>query len=188
MNFFCGFRKGFLAILLAGIAVGAHAEETHLIINGLSHHVDSSYEWNERHFGLGMERELGSSSTWPKAFSLNAFRDSNDEMSYMVGASLHRQLFSTERFDQFRISAGLTAFFMTRSDVNGNKPFPGVLPSVTLRNRDFGFNLTYLPIKAVEQMTNSHAMDPTLDGILYLQFRVSLDRLVDGFSPGVRSR
>ena len=67
---------------------------------------------------------------------------------------------------------------MTREDVNGNKPFPGVLPSISVGNQSVGFNLTYLPRKAVEETTNSHFVDPTLSGILFLQFKVSLDQIL----------
>ncbi len=167
-----------LAILLLAPAA-ASGSETHFIVNGLSHHIDSSYDWNENHAGLGLERVFSPQSTWSPRVSANAFLDSNEEMSYMVGGGLHRRLLGTERFGGLELSAGLTAFLMTRSDVNGNQPFPGILPSLTLGNRHYGINLTYLPVKAVESMTNSFAADPTLDGIVFMQFRVNLSQ----FSP-----
>jgi hypothetical protein len=67
---------------------------------------------------------------------------------------------------------------MTRDDVNNSKPFPGILPSVSIGNDKVGVNLTYLPKKAIEETTNSEFVDPTLSGILFLQFKVSLDQLL----------
>ena len=67
---------------------------------------------------------------------------------------------------------------MTRDDVNGNKPFPGILPSVSIGNDRVGLNLTYMPSWAVEETTNSSMVDPTLSGILFLQVKVSMDQLL----------
>ncbi len=64
---------------------------------------------------------------------------------------------------------------MTRDDVDDSKPFPGILPSVTIGNDKVGFNLTYLPRAAVEATTNSTVVDPTVSGILFMQFKVSMD-------------
>jgi hypothetical protein len=106
----------------------------------------------------------------------NGFRDSTDNMSYMAGAGLHRRLYETDKLAGFYVYAGLNAFLMTREDT-GNDAFPGILPSVSVGNDKFGVNLTYLPRQAVEATTNSHVVDPTLSGILFLQFKVSLDQL-----------
>ena len=108
----------------------------------------------------------------------NAFRDSTENMSYMAGAGLHRRIFETEKLAGFYIYAGLNAFLMTRDDVNGNKPFPGVLPSVSIGNDKVGLNLTYMPKKAVEDVVNADFVDPTLNGILFLQVKVTMDQLL----------
>jgi hypothetical protein len=78
----------------------------------------------------------------------------------------------------FYVYAGLNAFVMTRDDVENSKPFPGVLPSVSIGNDKVGFNLTYLPRQAVESATQSEIVDPTISGILFIQFKVSLDQLL----------
>ena len=96
----------------------------------------------------------------------------------MAGAGLHRRLYETERLSGFYISAGLTAFVMTRDDVDGSRPFPGILPSVSIGNEKVGFNLTYLPRQAVEATTNSTIVDPTISGILFVQFKISLDQFL----------
>ena len=148
------------------------------VLNGKSYHMDSSYDWNENNTGLGVEYQFEQKSAWRKVVMANGFRDSNNNMSYMAGAGLQRRLYETHKLGGFYIYAGLSAFVMTRDDVNGSKPFPGILPSVSIGNDKIGFNLTYLPKKAIEETTNSEVLDPTLSGILFLQFKVSLEQLL----------
>ena len=154
------------------------AGSINVVLNGKSYHINSSYDWNENNTGLGIEYEFEQKSAWRKILMANGFRDSTDGMSYMAGAGLHRRLFETDRLNEFYVYAGLNAFVMTRDDANDGKPFPGVLPSLSIGNRNIGFNLTYLPRKAVEEMTNSQVVDPTVDGIVFLQFKVSLNQLL----------
>jgi hypothetical protein len=165
-------------ILLGLVSPPAEAGSINAVLNGKSYHFDSSYDWNENNTGLGVEYEFTQKSAWKKIVMANGFRDSTDGMSYMAGAGLHRRIYETDRLNGFYVYAGLNAFLMTRDDVNGSKPFPGVLPSITVGNDTVGFNLTYLPRKAVEETTNSHVVDPTLSGILFLQFKVSLDQIL----------
>jgi hypothetical protein len=178
-------KKGFyipliivVASLFALSAPPANAGTFNAVINGKSYHFNSTYDWNESNAGLGIEHEFASTSPWRTTVMANAFRDSTDTMSYMAGGGLHRRLFETERMSGFYVSAGLNAFVMTRADVADSKPFPGILPSVSIGNEKVGFNLTYLPRKAVETTTNSSIVDPTISGILFIQFKVSLDQLL----------
>ena len=147
------------------------------VINGMSYHINSTYDWNEENFGAGFEYEFGGESKWKKIAMVNGFRDSNDNMSYMAGGGLHRQLYYTDRLSGFYVLAGINAFIMTREDVHNNRPFPGVLPSLTIGNRNMGFNLTYLPKEAVQSMAGVTVVDPTVTGILFIQFKVSLEQL-----------
>jgi hypothetical protein len=109
---------------------------------------------------------------------VNGFRDSNDEMSYMAGAGLHRTLFATDRLNGFYVDAGVNAVLMTRKDVNDNRPFPGAVPSLSVGNRYVGLNLTYLPVKAVERLLDVRMMDDTVSGLFFLQFKVDISRLL----------
>ena len=156
----------------------AFAGKFNAVVNGKSYHFNSSYQWNENNYGFGVEHEFTQKSAWRKVAMANGFRDSTDNMSYMAGAGLHRRIYETDQLAGFYIYAGFNAFLMTREDVNGNKPFPGILPSISIGNDKVGLNLTYLPKKAVEQTTNSSMVDPTLSGILFLQFKVSMDQLL----------
>ena len=177
-------KKGFFiplaitALLTALPLSSAMAGKTSAIINGKSYHLNSSYDWNEDNYGFGVEYEFEQESVWKKVVMANGFRDSTRKVSYMAGAGLHRRLYETDALAGFHVYAGINAFVMTREDVNGNKPFPGLLPSIMIGNDHVGFNLTYLPRKAVEETVNAGIVDPTITGILFLQFKVSLDQLM----------
>lgn len=165
-----------LALLIALPPLPAEAGSINAVVNGKSYHLDASYDWNEDNNGLGVEYEFAHRGAWKKVIMANGFRDSNNKMSYMAGMGLHRKLYATDKLAGFYVYAGLNAFVMTREDA-GSNPFPGVLPSISVGNEKFGVNLTYLPKKAIESATNSHIVDPTLSGVLFLQFKVSLDQL-----------
>jgi len=156
----------------------ATAGKTSAVVNGKSFHFNSSYDWNENNYGFGLEHEFEQKSAWKWVAMANGFRDSTDNMSYMAGAGLHRRLYETDKLAGFSIYAGINAFLMTREDVNGSKPFPGVLPSVTIANDKVGLNITYLPRKAVEETMDAQIVDPTISGILFMQVKVSLDQLL----------
>ncbi len=156
----------------------ANAGDFSAVVNGKSFHFNSTYDWNESNLGLGIEHQFDSQSAWRTIVMANAFRDSAENVSYMAGAGLHRRFIETDRMSGFYVSAGLNAFVMTRSDVEDNRPFPGILPSVSVGNEKFGINLTYLPRQAVKSATQSVLVDPTLSGILFVQFKVSLDQFL----------
>lgn len=67
---------------------------------------------------------------------------------------------------------------MSRDDADGNLT-PGILPSLTVGNRHYGMNLTYLPRMAIEKMSGSFVNDPTLDGVLFLQFPIGASRFYE---------
>lgn len=163
-----------ILLLLAMLSTGAEAGETSLIVNGKSFHLNSSHDWNEENIGAGLEYQFTQKSAWKKTLMVNAFRDSTENMSYMAGAGLHRRLFESSGPSGFSIYAGLNAFLMTREDLDSNEIFPGVLPSLSVGTRRFGLNLTYLPRQAVESITQAEIVDPTISGIIFLQFKFGL--------------
>jgi hypothetical protein len=171
-------RAAVLASIIVLTAPHAWAGGINAVLNGKSYHFDSSYDWNENNAGLGVEYQFKQKSPWRKIVMANGFRDSNYNMSYMAGAGLQHRIYETHKLGGFYVYAGLNAFVMTRDDVNNSEPFPGILPSISIGNEKVGFNLTYLPKKAIEETTSADVMDPTLSGILFLQFKVSLDQLL----------
>ncbi|MBT8092756.1 MAG: hypothetical protein KJN77_06950 [Gammaproteobacteria bacterium] len=174
-------RPTLAALLIACSAAPALAGDWNAIINGRSVHVNASEEWNEDNAGLGLEYQFDAASRWKKRVMVNGFRDSNNEMSYMAGGGLHRTLLASDRLDGFYIEAGINAFLMTRQDVNDNRPFPGAVPSLSIGNRHVGVNLTYLPVKFVEQLFDARMMDDTVSGIFFLQVKVGVTELLPGF-------
>ena len=164
-------------LLLSLPTASALAGDLSLVLNGRSYHVNSSYDWNENNSGVGLEYQFGTESRWKKSVMANGFKDSTDSMSYMAGVGLHRRFVQSERLAGFYLDAGLSAFIMTREDVDNSKPFPGILPSVSIGNRYAGFNLTYLPKQAVEEMVDAEIVDPTLSGIVFVQFKIGLSQL-----------
>ena len=167
-----------LFLILSLTCTPASAGTLSAVVSGKSYHFNSTYDWNENNYGFGLEHQFEQKSAWRTIAMANGFRDSTDNMSYMAGAGLHRRLFETNKLDGFYVYAGLNAFIMTRDDVDNSKPFPGILPSISVGNDKVGFNLTYMPKKAVEEATSSRMVDPTLSGILFLQFKVSMDQLL----------
>ena len=168
-----------LFILLALPLSPALAGDLSTVFNGKSYHVGASQDWNENNYGLGLEYTFERESRWKPRVMANGFRDSNEDMSYMLGGGLHRNLYATDRMNGFYFDAGIDAFVMTRTDVNDNKPFPGALPSLTVGNRYVGVNLTYLPKVAVEKMYDSKLVDESMSGIVFLQFKINVSQLMD---------
>ncbi|MDX2413255.1 MAG: hypothetical protein QNK16_12475 [Woeseiaceae bacterium] len=172
-------RLTLVALFIVLPLSSATAGEFSTIINGKSFHVGASQEWNEDNYGLGLEYTFKRESRWKPRLMANGFRDSNEDMSYMVGGGLHRNLYATDRMNGFYFDAGIDAFVMTRTDVNGNKPFPGALPSLTVGNRYVGINLTYMPKVAVEKMYDSKMVDESMSGIVFLQFKINVSQMMD---------
>lgn len=168
-------RIALAIITLALPFANAQAGSLSAVLNGKSFHLGASQDWNEDNYGLGVEYEFRTESHWKSRLMANGFRDSSENMSYMAGAGIHRNLLATDRLGGLYLDAGINGFLMTRKDINDNKPFPGVLPSVTVGNRYVGVNLTYLPRKAVEQLYDSQMVDQSISGIVFLQFKISVN-------------
>ena len=162
------------ALLLAHVAPSAAADQLSMIINGKSFHMGSDYRWNEDNYGMGFEYDFANRSGWIKSGIVNSFRDSLDNMSYMAGAGLKRRFFETDRLAGLYFDAGLVAFLMSRQDINDNRPFPGILPMITLGNRHVGLNLSYVPEMAVHKIAHADEVDPNIRGVIFLQAKIAL--------------
>ncbi len=177
-----------ILITVAALAVGptqsAHAQDWSLVINGKSYHVNSSKDWNEQNWGLGFEREFHSQSRWVKTAAGNAFRDSQDEMSYMAGGGIKRRYRLDSLAPGLFFDVGVVAFVMTRQDVKNNQPFPGLLPAMSVGTRRAALNVTYLSERMMDSATNVSRVDPTVSGLLFLQLK--LDPRILGLPFGPR--
>lgn len=148
------------------------------VINGKSYHIDSTYDWNEDNYGAGVEYAFNTETRWQKLVFANGFRDSNADMSYMAGGGLHYRVLTSDLLSGLYLDAGVNAFLMTRQDYKDNKPFPGILPSVTVGNRYMGFNFTYLPQQAIREMGDVRLADPTIRGVLFVQFKFDINAVL----------
>lgn len=169
-----------ILVLVLMSAEPAHSGEMSAVINGKSFHLNATEDWNENNLGFGVEYQFATESRWKTIIMANGFRDSSDKPTFMAGAGLHRNLFTSERLQGFYVDAGINAFVMTRDDVNDNRPFPGALPSLTVGTRHMGFNLSYLPRKAVEKLYDAHMADEGITGIVYVQFKLNVSSLLFG--------
>jgi hypothetical protein len=141
-----------------------------VVLNGRAVHMNAQNEWNEDNWGLGFEHEFPTDSRWIKLTLANAFKDSVGEPSYMAGGGLKRRFFV--RSDDFYVDLGGVAFLMTREEVNGNKPFPGILPAATIGFRLIAVNLTYMPEAVADRVTNSKKHDPSMGGVFFVQLKL----------------
>ena len=153
--------------------------QTSIVLNGKAIHLNSSRDWNEANWGLGIEREFDSYSRWVKVAMANGFVDSQDNMSYMVGGGIKRRFRFTGVSDNFHVDFGAVAFLMSRADVNNRTPFPGILPAMTVGSKRVALNVTYLPRAWADKATNITRVDPTVSGIVFLQLK--LDASLFGF-------
>ncbi|HEX7080327.1 MAG TPA: hypothetical protein VF329_04885 [Gammaproteobacteria bacterium] len=174
------FASAMLALLL-GISFPAAAQDWSLVLNGKSIHVNSSKDWNEQNWGLGIEREFDAGSRWVKVALFNGFVDSADEMSYMAGGGLKRRFRLSSLHEGLFVDVGVVGFLMTRQDVNDNEPFPGLLPALTFGTRSVALNLTYLSQSMMDSATNVTRVDPTVSGLVFLQLKLD-PRLLFGFA------
>jgi len=119
----------------------------HLILNGRSIHLQAPPEgasFNENNFGTGVqyefERQLG--SKWVSYITSSAFTDSFNHLSYYAGGGQTRRY---QLQQGWHLDVGYVAFMMARKDINDYKPFPGVLPVLSIGTRKVAINVTYIP-------------------------------------------
>ena len=170
-----------LLVAVVGFARAApiHAQDGDwdVVLNGRAFHVGAKKKWNEENWGIGVEREFNSSGRWVKVALANGFKDSLEEPSYMAGGGIKRRFRKSS--DGMYVDVGVVAFFMTRQDVDHNRPFPGALPAVTFGSKRVALNVTYMPEIAVDRVTNSKLRDPDMDGVFFIQLK--LDAGLFGF-------
>jgi hypothetical protein len=159
---------------LGGIATAqqahAQASDWSVVLNGKAYHVNAAEDWNEANWGLGVEREFASGSRWVKVVLGNGFKDSQNEMSYMAGGGIKRRFRLQSLSDALYVDVGVVGFLMTRQDYNSNRPFPGLLPALTVGTRHVAVNVTYLPQAAVDRINRR---DPDLEGAFFIQLKLN---------------
>ena len=170
-------RRLALLALIAG-AQAAAAGQLSTVVNGKSYHIGSERDWNEANYGLGFEYAFDTRSRWKPVVMANGFLDSESNMSYMAGGGLHRTVIASDRLDGLHVDLGLNAFLMSRQDVDDGRPFPGLLPSLTIGTRTVGINLSYVPKSAVRDLSDERSMDRDIRGIVFLQLKFNVTELL----------
>jgi hypothetical protein len=162
-----------LAATFAAFCHNANAQSTgawDVVLNGRAVHINASQDWNEDNWGLGFEREFASETPWVKLALANGFKDSMGNPSYMAGGGLKRRFWV--RSDDLYVDVGGVAFMMKRENVHHNQPFPGLLPAATIGFKRVAVNLTYMPEVVVDRVTNSNKLDPSMEGVFFLQLKL----------------
>lgn len=169
----------FLATVVLALAANTASAQADwdIVLNGRAIHLNAEQQWNEDNWGLGLEREFNTEGRWIRVALANGFKDSVGEPSYMAGGGVKRRFRVVS--DNFYVDIGVVGFLMTREDVNGNKPFPGALPALTIGGKRIALNITYMPDAVVDRITHANLQDPKMEGVLFLQLK--LDASLLGF-------
>lgn len=155
------FRFCFLFIVLS-LFNPVFAEEFHLILSGTAKHAGNN-NFNEENWGLGFEYDFDKRNNWIPFFTGASFLDSNDNISrYLGGGTKRRFQLSGDPYG-LHVDVGAVGFLMTRRGFKNNKPFPGVLPFISVGNHWLAVNVTYVP-----------QVDPKMVEFLYFQGMVKL--------------
>jgi len=123
----------------------AYCGELHGIINGKAYHFDRSQDWNENNYGLGFEYDFDQRGDWIPLVTGSFFKDSYNETSTYLGGGVKRRFLFSKDSSGLHADVGVVGFLMTRKDQNDNKPFPGILPFVSIGNEYVAINVTFVP-------------------------------------------
>jgi Antimicrobial peptide resistance and lipid A acylation protein PagP len=125
-----------------------YAGELHFVLNGKSIHIEKKpgQNLNERNYGAGFQYEFASTyKDWVPFINAGGFTDSYEKPSYYIGGGFVRRFRLPRQLMNLHFDAGVTGFVMTKADVNDNEPFPGMLPMISIGNRNAALNITYIP-------------------------------------------
>ena len=138
-------RIKLLLIIFLFTPITAFSGELHGIINGKAYHFDRSQDWNENNYGLGFEYDFEHRGDWIPLITGSSFKDSFNQTSIYLGGGIKRRFLFSKDPSGFHADVGVVGFLMTRKDYNDNKPFPGVLPFVSVGNEFVAINVTFVP-------------------------------------------
>ena len=153
-------------LLMSFFCIPTHADEFSLLLNGKAIHLERKpgVHYNENNWGLGFEYDMAPvRETWVPFVMASGFKDSNNNMSYYAGGGfLHRTQFKWGE-TPMHFDAGAVAFLMTRQGFKNDRPFPGILPALSLGTPRVAVNMTYIP-----------KVDPKMVPILFFQLKITL--------------
>jgi len=158
----------FFALSFAG---SAEAGSLHVLINGKSIHLSpppasapAGYTFNEKNWGAGLQYDFDPwHGHWIPFVGAAEFIDSNSNISYYAGGGIFRRFMISQDLDKLHCDAGMMAFLMTRKGFRKNKPFPGILPVISVGTEHVSINATYVP-----------RVDPTMVHLFFFQLKVKV--------------
>lgn len=148
-----------ILLLIFCSSFNVYGGELHGIINGKAYHFDRSQDWNENNYGLGFEYDFDQHGDWIPLITGSSFKDSFNQTSIYLGGGVKRRFLLSKDPTGFHFDIGAVGFLMTRKDHNDNKPFPGLLPFVSVGNEYVAINMTFVP-----------KVSPKFANLLYFQF------------------
>ena len=151
-----------LTLLLLLSTTTTLAGQLGIVVSGKSYHFDRDLGRNEKNYGLGAEYELEKNKKWIRFVVANGFVDSMDHMSYMAGFGVKRRL-PIGQSSPWYFDVGIVGFVMTRREYHGHRPFPGVLPTLTIGRKRVALNLIYVP-----------GFEPITEESLFLQLKINV--------------
>jgi palmitoyl transferase len=138
-----------------------------MVLSGEAHHGRGTYtqekidSFTEKVWGLGMSKELRDDKGNEEDISFVVMADSHYAPQITAGYGYQWMMGLGNNWE---VGAGYTAGLISRADIFGGVPFPGILPLVTIGTRDTKLLISYIP-----------KLSGTGDGdVLYLALRVAL--------------
>ena len=162
-----GKYNGLLLLAFAIVATMSpgvtNAQGLNLVLNGKSFHLDepAGVNYNETNTGGGLQYDFGPNrdNAYPY-INFGGLKDSFENNSYYAGGGIAKRFRAKKTI---HVDFGITAFLMTREDRNDNKPFPGLLPMMTIGTDRVGINITYVP-----------KVEPKSVPLFFLQLKLAL--------------
>ncbi len=149
------------------IAAPVQADQWSLLLNGKAVHLDkpAGTHFNEKNWGAGIQYDFKmTDSKWIPFVTASGFKDSNGNPSYYAGGGSLRRFSSGTDKNSLRLDAGVVGFLMIRRGYMNGKPFPGLLPVVSIGNDRVALNITYIP-----------KVDPKMVPIFFFQLKIGLN-------------
>ena len=142
-----------LILLSIFIVNTSSAEQLHFVINGKAFHSNErqNNKYNERNFGAGLQYDFDNFDKYFVPFlNIGGFSDSNNNPSYYIGGGLAHRTKFRNRWKNFHIDAGMSAFIMTRlypqaTGEKSNSVIPGILPMISMGTESAALNIVYIP-------------------------------------------
>ncbi len=147
--------------------LGGWNERYRVVINGTAIHLTNSAkrdQFNESNWGLGFEYEWKpeKQAYFQRPMVTGGFlEDSVNDTQWYIGVGAKRRLVEN---GAFHIDIGANAGISARKDYHDRRPFPYLLPFVSMGTESFDINITYIP-----------KVDPKMVPLLFFQLSIPID-------------